>query len=33
MPIPLFDNATDEGNDDIKAILNDYIKRTTRKDI
>lgn len=33
MPIPLFDNVTDEGNDDIKAILNDYIKRTTRKDI
>lgn len=32
MPIPLFDNVSDEGNDDIKAIMNDYAKRATRKD-
>lgn len=32
MPIPLFDNVSDEGNDDIKAIMNDYVKRASRKD-
>ena len=31
MPIPLFSNITDEGDDDIKAILTDYVKRKTRK--
>ena len=33
MPIPLFANVTDEGDDDIKAIMNDYVKRTARKEI
>lgn len=33
MPIPLFDNVTDEGDNDIKAIMNDYVKRTARKEI
>lgn len=33
MPIPLFANVTDEGDDDIKAIINDYVKRTARKEI
>ena len=31
MPIPLFDNATDEGDEDIKAILSDYVKRKARQ--
>lgn len=31
MPIPLFDNITDEGDDDIKAILSDYVKRKARQ--
>ena len=31
MPIPLFDNITDEGNEDIKAILSDYVKRKARQ--
>ena len=31
MPIPLFDNLTDEGDEDIKAILSDYVKRTARQ--
>ena len=32
MPIPLFDNALDEDGDDndIKAILSDYVKRKAR---
>jgi hypothetical protein len=30
-PIPLFLNATDEGDADIKAILNDYVRRKARK--
>ncbi len=33
MPIPLFDNVTNEGNDDIKAIMSDYVKRATRKEL
>ena len=31
MPIPLFDNVTDEGDEDIKAILSDYVKRKARQ--
>lgn len=31
IPIPLFKNLTDEGDDDIKAILTDYVKRKARK--
>jgi len=31
MPIPLFDNTTDEGDEDIKAILSDYVKRKARQ--
>lgn len=31
MPIPLFDNITDEGDEDIKAILSDYVKRKARQ--
>lgn len=31
MPIPLFKNLTDEGDEDIKAILTDYVKRKARK--
>ncbi len=31
MPIPLFVNVTDEGDDDIKAILSDYVKRKARQ--
>ena len=31
MPIPLFNNLTDEGDEDIKAILTDYVKRKARK--
>lgn len=31
MPIPLFSNATDDGDEDIKAILTDYVKRKSRK--
>lgn len=31
MPIPLFDNITDEGDEDIKAILFDYVKRKARQ--
>jgi SNF2 family DNA or RNA helicase len=31
MPIPLFDNLTDEGDEDIKAILSDYVKRKARQ--
>lgn len=30
-PIPLFLNTTDEGDADIKAILNDYVRRKARK--
>lgn len=30
-PIPLFLNITDEGDSDIKAILNDYVRRKARK--
>lgn len=30
-PIPLFLNTTDEGDEDIKAILNDYVRRKARK--
>ena len=30
-PIPLFLNATDEGDADIKAVLNDYVRRKARK--
>lgn len=30
-PIPLFLNTTDEGDEDIKAILNDYARRKARK--
>lgn len=29
-PIPLFDNIGDEGNEDIKAIILDYVKRKNR---
>lgn len=31
MPIPLFNNLTDEGDEDIKAILSDYVKRKARQ--
>lgn len=31
MPIPLFKNLTEEGDEDIKAILSDYVKRKARK--
>ena len=31
MPIPLFKNLSDEGDEDIKAILTDYVKRKARK--
>lgn len=31
MPIPLFSNTTDDGDEDIKAILTDYVKRKSRK--
>ena len=31
MPIPLFQNTTEEGDEDIKAILTDYVKRKSRK--
>ena len=31
MPIPLFDNVTNEGDEDIKAIITDYVKRKARK--
>lgn len=31
MPIPLFDNVTDElGDDDIKALIRDYVRRTKK---
>lgn len=31
MPIPLFDNVTDDlGNDDIKALIRDYVRRTKK---
>ena len=30
-PIPLFLNTTDEGDEDIKAILNDYVRRKARE--
>lgn len=31
MPIPLFDNVTDDlGNDDIKALIRDYVTRTKK---
>ena len=30
-PIPLFSNVGDEGNEDIKAIISDYVKRKNRK--
>ena len=30
MPIPLFSNITDEGNEDIKAIIDDYAKRKAK---
>ena len=33
MPIPLFTNITDEGDEDIKAIITDYVKRAARKEI
>ena len=33
MPIPLFLNITDEGDEDIKAIITDYVKRAARKEI
>lgn len=29
-PIPLFDNVGEEGDDDIKAIISDYVKRKNR---
>ena len=29
MPIPLFDNASDDlGDEDIKALIKDYVRRT-----
>lgn len=31
MPIPLFLNTTEDGDEDIKAILTDYVKRSTKK--
>ncbi len=31
MPIPLFANVTEDGDEDIKAILTDYVKRKSRK--
>ena len=31
MPIPLFDNVTDDGDEDIKAIIEDYAKRKSRE--
>lgn len=31
MPIPLFTNTTDEGDEDIKAIIASYVKRQSRK--
>lgn len=31
MPIPLFDNVTDDGDEDIKAIIEDYAKRKPRE--
>lgn len=31
MPIPLFKNLSDDGDEDIKAILTDYVKRKARK--
>ena len=31
--VQFFANVTDEGDDDIKAIMNDYVKRTARKEI
>lgn len=30
--IPLFDNIGEEGNEDIKAIISDYVKRKNRKE-
>jgi len=30
-PIPLFKNVGEEGNEDIKAIISDYVKRKNRK--
>lgn len=30
-PIPLFSNVGDEGDEDIKAIISDYVKRKNRK--
>ncbi len=30
-PIPLFSNLGDDGNEDIKAIIRDYVKRKNRK--
>lgn len=33
MPIPLFLNVTDEGDEDIKAILTDYVRRKARKTV
>ena len=31
MPIPLFDNVSaDLGNEDIKALIQDYVRRTKR---
>lgn len=31
MPIPLFDNASDDlGDEDIKALIKDYVRRTKK---
>ena len=30
-PIPLFNNLNDDGDEDIKAIIRDYVKRKNRK--